>query len=129
MANQICCGNCRFFEDFYGRGFCYNADSNHNNKRVERDFCCDRWKDEIKNTKEESRSVISDKNGNCQACPNCHSGDYLYNKNGEQNEYCGKCGQKLRNNSTYWCKTCRFAMREKYKFPCSVCYDHDKFEI
>ena len=126
MVNRFCCINCRFF---HSNGICYNADSNHNDKRVERDFCCDNWKEKIKNTREEPKSIISDKDGNYGTCPNCGSGDYLYNKNGEQNEYCGKCGQKLGHNSTYWCGTCRFATREKHKFPCSMCYDHDKFEI
>ena len=29
------------------------------------------------------------------ACPRCGSGEYLYNEDGNQNEFCGQCGQKL----------------------------------
>ena len=29
------------------------------------------------------------------ACPRCGSGEYLHNEDGNQNEYCGQCGQKL----------------------------------
>ncbi len=29
------------------------------------------------------------------ACPRCGSGEYLHNEDGNQNDYCGQCGQKL----------------------------------
>lgn len=29
------------------------------------------------------------------ACPRCGSGEYLHNEDGNQNEFCGQCGQKL----------------------------------
>lgn len=33
--------------------------------------------------------------GNVLACPNCGSGKYLYNEDGNENEYCGLCGQRI----------------------------------
>ena len=29
------------------------------------------------------------------ACPNCKSGEYLYNEDGNRNEYCGQCGKRI----------------------------------
>lgn len=29
------------------------------------------------------------------ACPNCKSGEYLYNEDGNRNEYCGQCGKRV----------------------------------
>ena len=29
------------------------------------------------------------------ACQRCGSGEYLYNEDGNKNNYCGQCGQKL----------------------------------
>lgn len=28
-------------------------------------------------------------------CPNCGSGEYLYNEDGNKNTYCSQCGQKI----------------------------------
>ena len=28
-------------------------------------------------------------------CPNCRSGEYLYNEDGAANNYCGQCGCEL----------------------------------
>ena len=30
------------------------------------------------------------------SCPNCRSEDYITNKNGNRNNFCGKCGKPLR---------------------------------
>lgn len=29
------------------------------------------------------------------ACPTCGRGEYLYNKDGNRNRYCGQCGQRI----------------------------------
>ena len=29
------------------------------------------------------------------ACPNCGSDEFLYNRNGNKNKYCGKCGKRI----------------------------------
>ena len=29
------------------------------------------------------------------ACPYCRSGEYLHNPDGNENQYCGQCGQKI----------------------------------
>lgn len=29
------------------------------------------------------------------ACQNCGSGEYLYNEDGNRNNYCGQCGSKI----------------------------------
>ena len=28
-------------------------------------------------------------------CPRCGSGEYLHNEDGNENEYCGQCGQRI----------------------------------
>ena len=32
---------------------------------------------------------------NILACPNCGSGEYLHNEDGNQQQYCGQCGQAI----------------------------------
>lgn len=32
---------------------------------------------------------------NVLACPNCGSGEYLHNQDGNENAFCGQCGQPI----------------------------------
>lgn len=32
---------------------------------------------------------------NILACPNCGSGEYLHNEDGNEQQYCGQCGQAI----------------------------------
>lgn len=36
-----------------------------------------------------------DGDGGILACPNCRSGEYLSNEDGNRNEYCGQCGKRI----------------------------------
>lgn len=29
------------------------------------------------------------------ACPNCRSGEYLHNEDGNRNKFCGQCGKRI----------------------------------
>lgn len=46
-------------------------------------------------------------------CPNCRSGEYLYNEDGNANNYCGQCGCKLDWDNRYNEDTGR--VERKYK--------------
>lgn len=40
-------------------------------------------------------SPYADGDAHILACPNCGSGEYLYNEDGNENAYCGQCGQAI----------------------------------
>mgnify|MGYP000245578623 FL=1 len=44
-------------------------------------------------SRSEPRSPYID--DNILACPCCGSGEYLENEDGNENRYCGQCGQRL----------------------------------
>lgn len=46
-------------------------------------------------------------------CPNCRSGEYLYNEDGNANNYCGQCGCELDWDNRYDEDTGR--VERKYK--------------
>ena len=41
------------------------------------------------------RSPYPDGEIHILACPHCGSGEYLHNEDGNQNAYCGQCGQAI----------------------------------
>lgn len=41
------------------------------------------------------RSPYPDGDKSILACPNCGSGEYLYNEDGAENSFCGQCGQAI----------------------------------
>lgn len=43
----------------------------------------------------EEANIHPDGDEHILACPRCGSGEYLHNEDGNQNEFCGQCGQKL----------------------------------
>lgn len=43
----------------------------------------------------EEANIHPDGDEHILACPRCGSGEYLHNEDGNQNDYCGQCGQKL----------------------------------
>lgn len=45
--------------------------------------------------KTEPRSPHPDGDKSIWACPSCGSGEYLYNEDGNQNNFCGQCGQAI----------------------------------
>lgn len=45
--------------------------------------------------KEIPRSPYPDGDEHILSCWNCGSGEYLYNEDGNRNDYCGQCGQKI----------------------------------
>lgn len=40
-------------------------------------------------------SLYPDNNHKVPSCPYCHSENYLFNRNGERNKRCGRCGKLL----------------------------------
>lgn len=53
-------------------------------------------------------------------CPNCRSGEYLYNEDGNANNYCGQCGCELDWDNRYNEDTGR--VERKYK--CRDCANY-----
>lgn len=47
------------------------------------------------------RSPYPDGDKSILACPNCGSGEYLYNEDGAENSFCGQCGQAIDWNESY----------------------------
>lgn len=45
--------------------------------------------------KEIPRSPYPDGDEHILSCWNCGRGEYLYNEDGNRNDYCGQCGQKI----------------------------------
>lgn len=41
------------------------------------------------------RSPYPDRDKSILACANCGSGEYLYNEDGNENTFCGQCGQVI----------------------------------
>lgn len=41
------------------------------------------------------RSPYPDGDRSILACPSCGSGEYLWNKDGNRNHFCGQCGQAI----------------------------------
>lgn len=50
---------------------------------------------ESQNEEKKEANIHPDGDEYILACPRCGSGEYLHNEDGNQNEYCGQCGQKL----------------------------------
>lgn len=42
-----------------------------------------------------------------ETCPTCHQRDFMFNINGQRNNFCGYCGRKIRKgeNRTMWIET------------------------
>lgn len=47
------------------------------------------------------RSPYPDGDKSILACPNCGSGEYLYNEDGAENSFCGQCGQAIDWSESY----------------------------
>ena len=47
------------------------------------------------------RSPYPDGDKDILACPNCGSGEYLYNEDGAENSFCGQCGQAIDWSESY----------------------------
>lgn len=58
------------------------------------DLNCE-WDGKSKEWKEMPRSPYPDGDDQILSCWNCGSGEYLYNEDGNRNDYCGQCGQKI----------------------------------
>lgn len=45
--------------------------------------------------KQVEKKPYPDDDNSILACPYCGSGEYLYNPDENENQYCGQCGQKI----------------------------------
>lgn len=45
--------------------------------------------------KQVEKKPYPDDDNSILACPYCGSGEYLHNPDGNENQYCGQCGQKI----------------------------------
>lgn len=69
-------------------------------------------------------------------CPNCYSGEYIFNLKQEQNSYCGDCGQRLdwgefEQRDCLTCKhiiECNLDKQAFYKFMDKQCEGWEKDE-
>lgn len=59
------------------------------NEKVSWQHSCKRWSGRYYGEK------VLEEEGVAPHCPNCGSGEYLHNEDGNRNEYCGQCGVKL----------------------------------
>lgn len=56
---------------------------------------CNGTAESIALAKQIPQSIYDDELHDVIACPRCHSGEYLFNEDGEPNSFCGQCGQAI----------------------------------
>lgn len=56
----------------------------------------DRLRELVESMQTEVKSPHPDDDNSILACPCCGSGEYLQNEDGNENHFCGQCGQRVR---------------------------------
>ena len=60
------------------------------------DYDLDQLKELLESIQAEVKSPHPDGDSSILACPCCGSGEYLQNEDGNENRFCGQCGQRVR---------------------------------
>lgn len=60
------------------------------------DYDLDRLRELVESMQAEVKSPHPDDDSSILACPCCGSGEYLENEDGNENRFCGQCGQRVR---------------------------------